>query len=86
MNNSKLAVGSLIRSYIINVYTDEILYVVRIDLDNDLVYLISRDEYLVTATYSKMIDADSNNDISKRLTTLRTFLFSDEKFLKRLFI
>lgn len=86
MSESKLSVGSLIRSYTINAYTDEILYVVRIDLDNDLVYLISRDEYLVTATYSKMIDADSNIDISKRLTTLRTFLFSDEIFLKRLFI
>lgn len=86
MPNSKLTVGSVIRSYGINVYTGGILYVVYIDLVNDRVYLIDRNESLLIGTYSKMIDANSNIDISKRLITLRAFLFSEETFLKRLFI
>lgn len=84
MTNSKLSVGSVVRPWGINVYAGEILYVVCIDLDNDLVYLIDRNENLVTATYSNMIN-NSNIDISKGLTSLRAFLFSEETFLKKLF-
>ena len=84
MSESKLSVGSVVRSYGINVYTGGILYVVYIDLVNDRVYLIDRNESLLIGTYSKM-NANSNIDISKRLTTLRAFLFSEETFLKRMF-
>ena len=84
MSESKLSVGSVVRSYGINVYTGGILYVVYIDLVNDRVYLIDRNESLLIGTYSKM-NANSNIDISKRLITLRAFLFSEETFLKRMF-
>ena len=84
MTNSKLTIGSVVRPWGINVYAGEILYVVYIDLDSDRVYLIDRNENLLMATYSKVIN-DSNIDISKSLTSLRAFLFSEETFLKKLF-
>ena len=88
MTNSKLTVGSVIRPGGISVYSGELLYVVYIDLVNDRMYLIDRNENLLIATYSaysKVIDANNNINISKRLTSLRAFLFSEETFLKRLF-